>query len=155
MGICQAGLREFRFSKLCTKKCLTLIEKELKLQDNKNDSLGSINSPITASNTSFDSFISGNPKSLFLINVECLLNAAEATNQIVKTFKEMKDFDHRILSENPDDADAFSKAELNGVAESFENRITYAKKAYMISKALIDPNLRAQTTFELAMVSLY
>ena len=127
MGICQAGLREFRFSKLCTKKCLTLIEKEIKQQNTKNDGLGAINSPMTASDTSFDSFVSGNPKSLSLINVECLLNASEAMNQIVKTFKEMKDFDFRILSENPDDLDEFSKAEVAGLMESYEQRITYAK----------------------------
>lgn len=110
--------------------------------------------PLTSvSQSTFNIMSVGNTRELTLLKVECLSNAAEAANQMIKTFKEMKQLDFRLLPEDENEKDGFSKAEISGVIQAYEERIDYAKQAYMLSKSLIDPNLRAQVTFEFAMVN--
>ncbi len=136
MGVCQAGFREFRFAKLCTRKSLTLVENEMKANtdDDKAECVS-------------------DSRGLTSLKIDCLLNGADAASQKIQTFREMKETDFRLMSET-DGADGFSKAEVKSVLEAFDERVDLAKEAYMLSKSLIDPNLRVRVTFEFAMVSI-
>jgi len=95
----------------------------------------------------------GDSRGLTSLKIDCLLNGADAASQKIQTFREMKETDFRLMSET-DGADGFSKAEVKSVLEAFDERVDLAKEAYMLSKCLIDPNLRVRVTFEFAMVSI-
>ncbi len=156
MGIAMAGLREFRFSKLCIRKSLALINKESE-QKITTTSYRPRTAKTTYSDFTFDSsrdFSVPESKILSLLKIELLMNASDATHQIIKTFKEMKNIDYSILSDFKTDLDEFDEKERQMVLDCFEQRNEYAKEAYLQAKNLIDPNLRIQTTFNLA-ISLY
>ncbi len=138
MGICQAGLREFRFSKLCTRKSLQLVENEIRASIDENASVS----------------VSDSRRGLTSLKIDCLLNAAEASNQVIQTFTEMKETDFRLLSEMAG-IDSYSKIEVDTVLEAYDQRISLAKEAFMLSKSLFDPNLRVKVTFEFAMVCFF
>ena len=147
MGICLAGLREFRFARMCSKKSLLLIEKEIE-SSGAND-----NGPAVSTSGESQADSGADVKSLILFKVECLVNASEACHQVVSTFKEMAEADSSILTTQAS-IDEFAKNEIKTINENIEQRITYAKEAYLLSKTLIDPQLRAQVTFNFAF-SLY
>jgi len=165
-AIAMAGLREFRFSKLCSRKSIALINKENQQQNSKTSINSNYRSSATTNKTtrsdftfnesSRDYFGSFNQTKLInFLKVELLMNASEATHQIIKTFKEMKNIDFSILSDfKANNLDIYEKNELDFVLECYDKRIEYAKQAYLESKSLIDPNLRIQATFNLA-ISLY
>ena len=145
LGICMAGLREFRFSKLCTRKCLCLLDRELENVVKLIESKG-------------NEKVEGYRKDLYALKtlkVEFLCDASLASSQYVKTFKEM--YTHNIdllLNNDLGSQTKFDLYELNKLAEMYQEGINYSKNAYLLSKALIDPNLRAEATFGLA-ISLY
>lgn len=141
LGVCLAGLRDYRLSKLSTRKCLCLIDKEIQSK-----------AEMEVQETDLVT------TNLFVLNslkVECLIDACEASNQIIKTFKEMKEFNFDLGSDlsnrNPSKFDAY---ELKILTECNEQRVKNSKSAYLLSKTLIDPSLRAYSTFTLAL-SLY
>ena len=131
LGICLAGLRDFRYSKLCTKKALCLIDKEIELKSSLSEE--------SAKNDA---------KLLKLLKIECLLEASDSCLHQIKVFKEMKITNDLITYDNND---SFNCEEKRSLLEMYEKRIDYAKNAYMLSKSFIDPNLRVQTTFQLAL----
>ena len=96
-GICQAGLRDYRYSKLCTRKSLCLIDRELEMQ--KKQVSNDEESVLTT-----DSFSVGNTNSearlLTLLKVECLLDASESCSQYKKAFKELKNFNDSYFSDD-------------------------------------------------------
>lgn len=51
MSICQTGLREFRFGKLCKRKCLKLLDTEYKIGLEATNPLASV------SDTTFESIV--------------------------------------------------------------------------------------------------
>ena len=155
MGVCQAGLREFRHAKLCTKKSLHLIEKQVQQHSQH---AGATKSASTTNLTSISTLsLSSLPltdsRTITHLKIECLLSACEACNQEIKTFRDMRSKMFKLLPEDLAALDEFTANEIKSVQQCFEQRIQYAKEAYLLSKTLIDPNLRAQATFEFAMVS--
>ena len=158
MGICQAGLREFRHAKLCTKKSLHLIEKQV--QQSQHVGATTTTTAKSASTTNLTSISTFSLSSLPItdsrtithLKIECLLSACEACNQEIKTFRDMKSKMFKLLPEDLTASDEFNANEIKSVQQCLEQRIKYAKEAYLLSKTLIDPNLRAQATFEFAMV---
>ena len=152
LGICLAGLRNYRYSKLCVRKSLCLIDKELDKQ--RSQTASSADSEIDNKSTTSSSVFSATYhefRLLTLLKVECLLDAVEACVQFKKAFKESKSFNDSYLS---DYLDKFDAQEIESLDEIYEEQIRYAKNAYLLSKVLIDPVLRSQTTFNLAF-SLY
>lgn len=138
IGLCLAGLREFRNSKIATKRSLCLVEQEM---DHKSSSLSSLES---ISNSSMINHI----KSL---QVECLIDACWSLRQFSRTFKHMRRFNNEILNSLES---RFVSHEVKLLIEASRERISFAKNAYLISTRIIDPNLRVQSTFNLAL-SLY
>jgi tetratricopeptide (TPR) repeat protein len=102
-GICQAGLRDYRYSKLCTRKSLCLIDRELEMQKKQTthdeDSILTIDSYSSANSSSESRLLS-------LLKVECLIDASESCAQYKKSFKELKNFNDSYFSdENLDNFD--------------------------------------------------
>lgn len=136
LGVCLAGLREFRNSKLATKKCLCLIEKEMETYETNIDK--------NANN--------GILIYLKSLKVECLIDACQALNQFKKTFEQMSSFNCDILITNfKVEDDSFVFYEVKTLLDSSRQMINFAKNAYIISNKIIDPNLRVQSTFNLAL----
>ena len=152
LGIGLAGLRNYRYSKLCVRKSLCLIDKELDKQ--RSQTASSADSDIDNKSTASSSVFSATYhefRLLTLLKVECLLDAVESCVQFKRAFKESKSFNDSYLS---DYLDKFDAQEIESLDEIYEEQIRYAKNAYLLSKVLIDPVLRSQTTFNLAF-SLY
>jgi hypothetical protein len=145
LGLCMAGLRQFRYSKLCTRKCLCLIDRELDktaqaLESKSSEKLELLRKDMYALNT---------------LKVEFLCDASLACSQYIKTFKEMYTYNIDLLINNSSGSQGkFDMYELNKLIEMYEESINYSKSAYLLAKGLIDPNIRAEATFSLAM-SLY
>jgi hypothetical protein len=145
LGICMAGLREFRYSKLCTRKCLCLIDRELEnttqlIDDKSSEKIEMLRKDLYALKT---------------LKVEFLCDASLASAQNIKTFKEMYTNNIDLLINNDSSSQSkFDMYELNKLIEMYEESINFSKSAYLLSKTLIDPNIRAEATFSLAM-SLY
>jgi hypothetical protein len=143
LGICMAGLREFRYSKLCTRKCLCLIDQELE----KTTQLLDTSDKTEVLRKDF--------YALKTLKVEFLCDASLASAQYIKTFKDMYTNNIDLLINNDSSSHSkFDMYELNQLIEMYEESINYSKSAYLLSKTLIDPNIRAEATFSLAM-SLY
>lgn len=126
LGICLAGLRDFRLSKLGTRKSLCLIDAEFL---KPNCDLSILNS----------------------LKIECLLDAVDASNQILKTYKEMQIFcNEPMLGPN----NSFDQFEINDLIDLKLKKVDIAKNAYFLAKSVIDPSVKSQTAFVLAK-SLY
>ncbi len=108
-GICQAGLRDYRYSKLCTRKSLCLIDSELELQ--KKQMTNDEDSVLTT-----ESFSSGNSSSesrlLTLLKIECLIDASEACAQYKRSFHDLKKFNDSYFSD--DNLDNYDIDEIEG-----------------------------------------
>lgn len=142
-GICLACLREFRNSKLSTKKAICLIDKEI----NKfNDQ--SITYNLDEKTTVTDNTI-GFLNFLYKQKIEILINASEAFYQITKTFKDLRKFmgSYVLLNRNYNQYDTY---ELNVVNKAKHEMINFAKNAYFLSTKIVDPNLKIHATFNLA-----
>lgn len=166
LGICLAGLRDYRYSKLCTRKCLILIEKEFNninsvsrpVSNEQNTSIsndsGSYVTIENSSGTSTRTNYHNDLKFLTLLKIECLIDASEACKLFIKTFNEMKNHYDHFYADSSSKADPYNQEEIDNLLDVYSKRIEFAKLSYNLSKTLIDPNLRAQTTFNLAL-SLY
>jgi hypothetical protein len=149
MGICLAATRDYRLSKLSTRKCLCLIDHELQKQEKYNEKDEKSESSVSIESTNYPIDSS---KALVQLKVECLLDASNACGQMVKTFKEMVKFNACLIEKNKHDK--FDMDEFGGLKEADEQRVNFAKHAFLLSKSLIDPNIRVQALFTLA-ISLY
>ncbi len=76
------------------------------------------------------------------------MEASEACTHQIMAFKQMKNHHDRI---DLNVQDAFNQEEKRSLLEIFEKRVEYSRSAYSLSRQFIDPNLRVQTTFALAL----
>ena len=98
-GICLAGLRDYRYSKLCTRKSLCLIDREIEMQKNQQQQGNSDEESVLTSDSQVFGSSTNSIRLLTLLKVECLIDATEACVQYKKAFKELKSFNDSYYSE--------------------------------------------------------
>lgn len=137
LGLAFAGVREFRNSRVATKRSLCLIEQELE----RKHSMPGLDATQSSIGSSY----------LRSLQIECLIDSCTSLSQFRKTFKQMREFNIDFLKAGEA---RFVAHELRTVSEASQQRVTFAKNAYLMSSRIIDPNLRVRATFNLAL-SLY
>lgn len=142
LGVCLAGVREFRNSRLASKKALALVEQEIERKRSFSTSQSDLK-PTTLAETT--GAVSHHLKSL---HIECLLDTCSSLSQMKRTFKQMREFNMDFLKSGEA---RFVAHELAGMVGAARQRIEFARQAYLMSTTLIDPGLRVRVTFNLAL----
>lgn len=138
LGVCLAGVRELRSSRLATKKSLALVDQEIErkqLQHHHHHHHQIIDSTT--------------PHYLKSLYIECLMDACSSLSQTKRTYKQMREFNGDVMRSGEA---RFSAHELvASTVHASRTRIVFARTAYVAACTLIDPGLRVRVTFNLAL----
>lgn len=134
LGLCVALLNQARLSKLYTNKAQSLLNKKLKYLE-------------YSQNPNDEQLL----KQYLNLEIDCLLIASDTCAKRIEVKRFMHQYNqHESLNEYVDNV----KLDENDIKNDYEERTNFAKQAYIKSKKVIDPNIRIQTSYKLAL-SLY